>query len=136
DGKKEAKIIASTDLHHFIKTDQTYLYVDVGGGSTEFTLFSEGIIVASKSFKAGTVRLLNTMITESVWVEIDRWIQTVTQNYKKVIVSGSGGNINKLFKMSGKNQSKPLTYSYAQAQYKALKQMTYEERVTNVELNA
>ncbi len=136
DGKKEAKIIASTDLHHFIKTDQTYLYVDVGGGSTEFTLFSQGAIVASKSFKAGTVRFLNKMVTESVWVEIEKWIKKVTQNYKNVILIGSGGNINKLFKMSGKNQSKPLTYNYVQAQYKALKQMTYEERVTNLELNA
>lgn len=136
DGKKEAKIIASTDLHHLIKTDQTYLYVDVGGGSTEFTLFSEGVMVTSKSFKAGTVRLLNNMVTDSVWVEIEKWIKTVTQNYKNVILIGSGGNINKLFKMSGKSQDKPLTYSYVQSQYNTLGKMTYEERVTDLELNA
>src|SRR6476620_2364160 len=57
DGKKEAAIIASTDLHYLLKTEQTYLYVDVGGGSTEFSLFSNSKIVASRSFKAGTVRL-------------------------------------------------------------------------------
>ena len=62
DGKSEAAIIASSDLHTFIKTDQTYLYVDVGGGSTEFSLFSEGKMIASKSFKNGTVRLLNDFI--------------------------------------------------------------------------
>src|SRR6187549_809841 len=59
DGKKEAAIIASTDLHYLLKTDETYLFVDVGGGSTEFTLFSNGKMIVSRSFKAGTVRLLN-----------------------------------------------------------------------------
>src|SRR5690606_35022189 len=71
DGKKEAAIIASTDLHTFIKPDQTYLFVDVGGGSTEFSLFDNGKIIASKSFKNGTVRLLNNMVNDLVWVEIE-----------------------------------------------------------------
>ena len=105
DGKMEAAIIASTDLHHLLKTDQTYLFVDVGGGSTEFTLFSNGKIVASKSFKAGTVRLLNNMVCDVVWDEIEKWIKTNTIDYEEVTLIGSGGNINKLFKMSGKTQS-------------------------------
>src|SRR6187549_488052 len=59
DGKKEAAIIASSDLHYLLRTEETYLFVDVGGGSTEFTLFSNGKMIVSRSFKAGTVRLLN-----------------------------------------------------------------------------
>ena len=64
DGKTEAAIIASTDLHYLLKTEKTYLYVDVGGGSTEFSLFSNGKMIASKSFKAGTVRLLNEVVSD------------------------------------------------------------------------
>lgn len=136
DGKKEAKIIASTDLHHLIKTDETYLYVDVGGGSTEFTLFSEGKMVTSKSFKAGTVRFLNNQVTDSVWTEIEKWIKSYTKAYQNVTLIGSGGNINKLFKMSGKTQDKPLTLSYVQNQFNVLNKMTYEERVSDLGLNA
>lgn len=136
DGKKEAKIIASTDLHDLLITDESYLYVDVGGGSTEFTLFSEGKMVTSKSFKAGTVRFLNNQVTDSVWVEIEKWIKTVTQNYNNVILIGSGGNINKLFKMSGKAQEKPLSFSYVQSQFNMLNKMSYEQRITDLGLNA
>jgi len=94
DGKKEAVIIASTDLHHLLKSDKTYLYVDVGGGSTEFSLFSDGKIVVSKSFKAGTVRLLNEMVRDVLWQEMEKWIKINTQDYDEVILIGSGGNIN------------------------------------------
>lgn len=136
DGKKEAKIIASSDLYQFLKTDETYLYIDVGGGSTELTLFSEGKIIASKSFKAGTVRFLNNMVSEVVWSEIEKWIKTVTAPYDNVVLIGSGGNINKLFKMSGKSQDKPLTLSYLQNQYNLLSKMSYDDRVVDLGLNS
>ena len=97
DGKKEAAIIASTDLHHLLKTDKTYLYVDVGGGSTEFSLFSNGKMVISKSFKIGTVRLLNGMVSDLVWLGIEEFIKTNTAEYDEISLIGSGGNINKLF---------------------------------------
>jgi exopolyphosphatase/guanosine-5'-triphosphate,3'-diphosphate pyrophosphatase len=135
DGKKEAAIIASTDLHHLVKTDQTYLYVDVGGGSTEFSLFANGKIVASKSFKNGTVRLLNNMVNEIVWQEIEKWIKAVTGPYENVTLIGSGGNINKLFKMSGKQQEKPLSYFYINSQYQFLNSLTYEQRISELGLN-
>lgn len=136
DGKKEAKIIASSDLYQFLKTDETYLYIDVGGGSTELTLFSEGKIITSKSFKAGTVRFLNNMVSEVVWSEIEKWIKTITASYKNVMLIGSGGNINKLFKMSGKSQDKPLTLSYLQNQYNLLSKMSYDDRVMDLALNS
>jgi exopolyphosphatase/guanosine-5'-triphosphate,3'-diphosphate pyrophosphatase len=136
DGKKEAAIIASTDLKFLLKTDETYLYVDVGGGSTEFSLFNNGKMVISKSFKVGTVRLLNDMVHDSVWQEIEKWIKYNTQEYDLVTLIGSGGNINKLFKMSGKLQEKPLSYMYVNSQYASLNAMTYEQRISELGLNA
>ena len=135
DGKTEATIIASSDLNRFMKTEETYLYVDVGGGSTEFSLFSSGQIIASKSFKNGTVRLLNNMVNEVVWQEIEKWIKTHTANYENIILIGSGGNINKLFKLSGKTQDKPLSYMYLNAQYQYLNSLTYEQRIAELGLN-
>jgi len=136
DGKKEAAIIASTDLHHLLKTDETYLFVDVGGGSTEFTLFSDGKMITSRSFKAGTVRLLNNMVHDVVWDEIEKWIKTNTADYDEVTLIGSGGNINKLFKMSGKQQEKPLSYIYINSQYAFLNSLTYEQRIAELGLNS
>ncbi|MES2239200.1 MAG: exopolyphosphatase [Bacteroidota bacterium] len=135
DGKKEAAIIASTDLHHLLKTDKTYLFVDVGGGSTEFTLFSDGKIVTSRSFKVGTVRLLNEMVSGVVWDEIEKWIKANTADYDEVSLIGSGGNINKLFKMSGKMQDKPLSYLYINSQYAFLNSLTYNQRISELGLN-
>lgn len=135
DGKKEAAIIASTDLHSFIKPEHTYLFVDVGGGSTEFSLFANGKIVASKSFKNGTVRLLNNMVNDIVWQEIEKWIKTVTEPYDNVTLIGSGGNINKLFKLSGKKQELPLSYFYINSQYQFLNSLTYEQRISELGLN-
>lgn len=135
DGKTEATVIASTDFDHLLKRDKNYLFVDVGGGSTEFSLFSDGKIVASKSFKAGTVRLLNDVVSEIVWQEIEKWIKCKTENLDDISLIGSGGNINKIFKMSGKQQDKPLSYFYINAQYSALSQMSYEQRILELSLN-
>lgn len=135
DGKKEAAIIAASDLNHFIKTEATYLYVDVGGGSTEFSLFSEGKMVVSKSFKNGTVRLLNNMVNQVVWDEIEKWIKTNTADYENITLIGSGGNINKIFKLSGKMQEKPLSYIYLNTQYQYLNSLTYEQRIAELGLN-
>ncbi len=135
DGKKEAAIIASSDLHQFIKTNENYLYVDVGGGSTEFSLFSNGKMVVSKSFKNGTVRLLNNMVNEVVWQEIEKWIKTNTEGLDNIIMIGSGGNINKTFKLSGKMQDKPLTYKYLKNQFDYINGLTYEQRIAELGLN-
>ncbi len=135
DGKKEAAIIAASDLNQFIKTDDTYLYVDVGGGSTEFSLFDNGKMIASKSFKNGTVRLLNNMVNDIVWAEIEKWIRTNTEQYEKITLIGSGGNINKIFKLSGKLQEKPLTFMYLNSQFQYLNSLSYEQRIAELALN-
>src|SRR5690606_37901667 len=88
DGKTEAPIISNSDLAVYIKNNGHYLYVDVGGGSTEFTLFSNGKQVVSRSFKNGTVRLLNNMVPETVWTEIEKWIKQHTENLDKVEIIG------------------------------------------------
>ena len=137
DGKKEAEIIFSTDLSDIIESDKSYLYVDVGGGSTEFTLFSNGEIVNSKSFKIGTVRLLNYSKDEAqkIWEDIEIWIRENSKDLKKVALIGSGGNINKIYKLSGKQLGKPLSLIYMKAHYQFLKQMTYEQRISEMGLN-
>ena len=135
DGKTEAAIIANSDLASYIKKEGHYLYVDVGGGSTEFTLFSNGKQTVSKSFKNGTVRLLNNMVTDSVWTEIEKWIKTHTQDLDVVDIIGSGGNINKIFKMSGKTNDKPLTQLYLNQQFKYLSTLSYEDRIYMLGLN-
>ncbi|GGK56803.1 exopolyphosphatase [Lutibacter litoralis] len=136
DGKKEAAIIFSTDLTNIIENDKSYVYVDVGGGSTEITIFSNGKIINSKSFKIGTVRLLNKQKSfKEVWEQMEVWIKANTQKLHKPILIGSGGNINKLFKLSGKPIGKPLSLIYMKAQYHFLKKMSFEERISELDLN-
>ncbi|MEC4114875.1 exopolyphosphatase [Myroides pelagicus] len=135
DGEKEASIIASSDLKYFLKTSTNVMYIDVGGGSTEFTIFSDGVQVASQSFRNGTVRLLNDMVTKAVWKDMEIWLKENTKDLKDLVVVGSGGNINKIFKMSSKAQDKPLTYSYLVQQYNRLREMTYDERISELGLN-
>lgn len=134
-GEEEAAIIAATDLNTYIDYNKTYLYVDVGGGSSEFSIIYKGKTVASKSFKIGTVRLLNEMVTESTWDTLKTWITEYTKDYDEVEVIGSGGNINKIFKDSGTPIGKPLTYFYLTAFYKKLQATTYEERILKLNLN-
>ncbi len=137
DGKEEATIISSTDLNELIENEASYLYVDVGGGSTELTVFSNGKIIQSKSFKMGTVRLLNNskLKNKLIFKEVQKWIETNTKGLKKLSLIGSGGNINKIFKMSGRTIGKPISYIYLNAQYQFLKQMTYKERISELGLN-
>lgn len=135
DGKREAEIIASTDLRNVIQKENAYLYVDVGGGSTEFTVFNSGKIQVSKSFKIGTVRILNNMVDEKMWNEVEKWIKKHTKGLKRISLIGSGGNINKLHKMSGRGAGEPLSYIYLNAQYQFLLNLSYNERVSELGLN-
>lgn len=135
DGKKEAAIIFSTKLADLIKKDRSYIYVDVGGGSTEITIFSKGKIIGSKSFRLGTVRILNNKVEVGVWGKIENWIKEKTKNIDKIEAIGSGGNINKIFKMSGKSEGDTLSYSFLFAKLNFLKSYTFEERIEELRLN-
>ena len=134
-GKEEAKIIAETDLSSYIDENKTYLYVDVGGGSTEFTIFHNGNKVNSKSFKIGTVRLLKAKVSKDVWETINVWLKDNTKFYDSIRLIGSGGNINKIFKMSGLKQGSPLTYLNFLNFHNELGKLSYEERIINLGLN-
>ncbi|MGO3181994.1 MAG: Ppx/GppA phosphatase family protein [Aequorivita sp.] len=135
EGKDEAEIIASTDLKTLIQDDKVFLYVDVGGGSTELTVFANGHNIGSKSFKIGTVRLLEGLVDENLWDEMKLWIKQETKDFKQVSMIGSGGNINTIFKKSGKKIGKPLSYTYMSAYFKKLKSLTYDERITELDMN-
>jgi len=135
DGEEEAAIIAATDLQTFIKEDRTYLYVDVGGGSTELTIYDKGVIITSRSFKIGTVRLLNDLVSPSDWEMFKGWIVEHTKDYRHIELIGSGGNINKVFKLSTKKPGKTLSYLYLTQLFKELKMMSYEQRIINLKLN-
>ncbi|APX99973.1 exopolyphosphatase/guanosine-5'-triphosphate,3'-diphosphate pyrophosphatase [Lacinutrix venerupis] len=134
-GEEEATIIAATDLSTFIDKNKTYLYVDVGGGSTEFSVIHNGEKTVSKSFKVGTVRLLNDIVKKETWQELEQWVRTETKEYEKIDVIGSGGNINNIFKTSGKALGKPLTYFYLTSYYQKLQSYSYEERITELNMN-
>lgn len=135
EGEEEAAIIAATDLNKYIDPTKTYLYIDVGGGSTEFTIIHEGNPAASRSFKIGTVRLLNDMVQKENWLELEEWIKINVKPYDRIDVIGSGGNINKIFKVSGKTEGKPLSYFYLTSYFNTLQSYSYEERITELNLN-
>ena len=135
DGKREAEIIASTDLKEIIRNDRSYLYVDVGGGSTEFTFFENGKPLVSKSFKIGTVRILSNLVDDSIWDDVRAWITSFVSPESNIEIIGSGGNINKLHKMSGRKIGQPLSYIWLNAQYHFLNSMEYDDRISELGLN-
>lgn len=134
DGKEEAEIIYANHIEKLIDDQQAYLYVDVGGGSTEITFFKNGIVQNSKSFNIGTIRILNDMISTPKWEELHRWLEETLQG-QTVQIIGSGGNINKVAKISRKDPNKPLSFDYLNNYYKILKSYTYEERIIELDLN-
>ena len=135
DGIKEAKIISNSKISEFFNTQKTFLFVDVGGGSTEFTFINEGNHIVSKSFKIGTVRLINNLIDDRVWVGIEKWIKKNSMKYDKITLMGSGGNINKLFKLSNIKEGKPLTKIKLSQLFNQLEKLNYEHRILKFELN-
>lgn len=135
DGKREAEIISTTNIFDFIQRDRTFLYVDVGGGSTEFSVLVKGERVASKSFKIGTVRMINNLVSAKVWDEIEAWITEQIEGKGKIALLGSGGNINKLFKLSKVKEGRPLTLIKLNTLYNKLSALSYEERIMQLELN-
>ena len=134
DGSHEAAIIAATDLHALIQNDHNYLYVDVGGGSTEYTMYSNGKTVASRSFKVGTVRMMEDLVEHKTWEEMQQWVKETTKGYDDIDLIGSGGNINNIFKTSGKKEGKPLSLKYLKDYDEKLNSYTYEERITELDL--
>jgi len=135
DGKKEAKIISNTTIFDTISKEKTFLYVDVGGGSTEFSVLIKGKRTSSKSFKIGTVRLLNDKVSDETWQAAEEWVNEHTQGHEKIYLLGTGGNINKLHKMAGIKDDRPISYLTLNALSNKLNLLTYEERIVKLGLN-
>jgi exopolyphosphatase/guanosine-5'-triphosphate,3'-diphosphate pyrophosphatase len=135
DGKKEAKIISNTNVFENIDIEKTFLYIDVGGGSTELSILKGGKIINSISFKIGTVRLLNKGFDQNIWNQLEIWIKKYTNIYSKIYLLGTGGNINKLHKIANLKENRPITFLTLSLIYNKLKGLTYEERIVELELN-
>lgn len=135
DGSKEAKIISLNNIFEYLNKNRIFIYVDVGGGSTEFSIIENGKRKNSKSFKIGTIRMINKITSEDVWNQIRIWIKSNIRQHSKIALIGSGGNINKIFKIAGVLDSRPLTLIKLNSIYKSLIKMSYEERIINFDLN-
>lgn len=132
-GSKEAKII--TNNNKFFSNENTYCFLDVGGGSTELTLFKNNKIISSKSFKIGGVRLINNLVKSSTWKKLEEWIYDNLGSQKDIKLVGLGGNINKIFKISGNNIGVPLKKSLLDISINKLDKMTDFEKTIKLKLN-
>jgi exopolyphosphatase/guanosine-5'-triphosphate,3'-diphosphate pyrophosphatase len=110
-GQKEAKIIYASHAEDNIDKSKDYLYIDVGGGSTELSLFSAGELIASKSFNIGTIRILDNQDKDETWDEMRDFIRDNTRQFRSLLGIGTGGNINKLYKLSEEIDKAPLSFT-------------------------
>ncbi|MBK77518.1 MAG: exopolyphosphatase [Flavobacteriaceae bacterium] len=135
DGIKEAMLISKTNI--FKKADfyKLYLYVDVGGGSTELSIIKNSKKVLSKSFKLGTVRLIKSNKENKEWENMKKWIKENLNQNSKVYIIGTGGNINKIHKLTNTGESKPITFIILNSLFQKLNNLSYNERIINWGLN-
>lgn len=128
-GQEEASLIYENHIAEHMKSDESYLYIDVGGGSTELTFFSDGKLVFKDSFNIGTIRILKNQVTEAVWENLKDFIRKKTKGFHHVTAIGSGGNINKLFSLSKRKEGKPLTLEMLRDYYKEFSTLSVEQRI-------
>lgn len=128
DGKSEAQLVFSNHIEEMLNPRHAYLYIDVGGGSTELTLYYNHKVMASKSFNIGTVRMLLNKVEKDEWDNMKDWIKATTLGVRPLSAIGSGGNINKIFKMT-KKDNKSLSYNKLKGINDMLNSYTYNERV-------
>ena len=131
DGQEEAKIIYNNHVEHMEDQKGNYMYVDVGGGSTEINLLSEGQLVCSRSYNIGTVRMLNNAVKDSEWERLKNDLAELAKSYPQTNIIGSGGNINKLYRLADKKNKKKMTMqvSVLQELHTRLKALSLEERM-------
>jgi len=135
DGSEEARIIYNSHIERHLGNNKTYLYVDVGGGSTELSVFSDTALVASASFNIGTIRILDNRDNEETWDEMKAWIRSHTGSFKTVYGIGTGGNINKLSRLANKKEDKPLSYAKLKSMYEYLSSFSLKDRINVLGLN-
>ena len=134
DGQREAEIIYSNHIAEKLDKKGNYLYIDVGGGSTELTLISESVIVNSHSFKLGTVRLLKEKVPKAEWQRMKDWLKENTSKYPSIMGIGTGGNINKILKMSLKEEGETLSYKNIKKVYDLVNSYSFGDRISKLNL--
>ncbi len=134
-GLKEAKIISKGNFQEIIEYNKTFLYVDVGGGSTEFSILRKGNEKISRSFKIGTVRLLNNLVDDSILMDIKNWLKSNLNNDDKIKLFATGGNINKIQSMTGSKSGKPISYLSIKDLSNTLIKFNYKERMMEFNLS-
>jgi exopolyphosphatase/guanosine-5'-triphosphate,3'-diphosphate pyrophosphatase len=129
-GEEEATFIYENHIAENMDSNESYLYIDVGGGSTELTFFTDGKLVAKDSFNIGTIRLLKNQITEESWDEMKNFIERKTKGYHHITAIGSGGNINKIFSLSKRKEGKPLSLDLLRNYYKEFSNLSLAQRIS------
>ncbi|WP_080780231.1 Ppx/GppA phosphatase family protein [Chryseobacterium phocaeense] len=133
-GDEEATLVYENHVAEGLDKEFAYLYIDVGGGSTELTFYENGKMVYEKSFNIGTIRLLNNLVSAQNWQEMKDEIKKNIVSKKPIVAIGSGGNINKVFSMSKTKDGKPMTLSHLKKVYKEFNELSVEERMTKYTL--
>ena len=128
-GDKEAGLVFENHIAETLDKDHSYMYIDVGGGSTELSFFSNGKLIFKESFNIGTIRLLQDKVNEKTWEVMKEIIKTVTKEQKEVMAIGSGGNINKIFSMSKRKEGKPITLELLRDYHRELSSVSLAERI-------
>jgi exopolyphosphatase/guanosine-5'-triphosphate,3'-diphosphate pyrophosphatase len=134
-GQEEAKMIYASHIEQSIDKSKNYLYIDVGGGSTELSLFSAGELWASRSFNIGTIRMLDNQDTEETWNEMREFIRENTRQFKIISGIGTGGNINKLYKLAEEKNGAPLNFGKLKSLYHYLSSFSLKDRINVLGLN-
>jgi exopolyphosphatase/guanosine-5'-triphosphate,3'-diphosphate pyrophosphatase len=129
-GELEANIIYENHIAENMDKDHSYMYIDVGGGSTEVSIFGNGKLSFKKSFNIGTIRMLKKLVSDNEWDFMKDEIKQATRTHKDIVAIGSGGNINKIFSMSKKKDGKPLNIELLRDYYKELNAFSIEDRIT------
>lgn len=129
-GQEEASYIYENHVAENMSRDETYLYIDVGGGSTELTFFSDGKLAAKESFNIGTIRILKNLVIESEWDNMKDFIKQKKADYHHITAIGSGGNINKIFSLSKRKEGKSLNLELLRNYYKEFSSLSLAERMS------
>lgn len=129
-GEEEATYIYENHFADNLNSVESYLYIDVGGGSTELTFFSDGKLVTQQSFNIGTIRLLKNQVSQEHWTEMRNFIREKLKGYHHITAIGSGGNINKVFSLSKRKEGKPLSLELLRNYYKEFSALTVQQRIS------
>ncbi|MFM9910598.1 MAG: exopolyphosphatase [Chitinophagaceae bacterium] len=129
-GDAEASLIYENHVAENMDKSHSYLYIDVGGGSTELTFFADGKLLFKRSFNIGTIRLIKNQVSEELWDEMKEFIKKETRRHNDdVIAIGSGGNINKIFSISKRKEGKPLVLELLKEYHKEFSSFSVEDRM-------